>query len=139
MLVECAVMDTAEAQPSGVDCLYGCLQIAHDVRCIEESTFLEAADCALTHVRRQFASPKACLMQSCLRLAHDVSSLNRIFHSDGLLFIERPNHCSGCDDYEAGHGIVARNEARKHWAVPAWTRADEVNDRHFETVCRTDC
>ena len=118
VLVERAVVDSAQAQSVLDRRLAGFFDVADDVRGIEQAQLLEAADRALVGVCGDDAPAKARLVDSHLRLPHDVAAWRDHDHPSGR--------------------VVRRDEYGENRPVSAGPRREEVHERNLELVRRAE-
>lgn len=112
ILIEGAVMDRAQADAVAHDGVAVFLEIANDVSGVEQPKLLEPADRALVAVGRQNLTAKAPLMDPDVRLADDVSPLDRVGDPRRLSVVERAAHRAGLDENTEGCGIVGDDGSR---------------------------
>ena len=95
VLVERAVVDRAQADTVGDDGFAMQLEVADDVRGVEQTRFLQSADRAQIPVRGDDAAAEACLVYADPRLAEGVLTFQGILDDDRFLLVERADHPPG--------------------------------------------
>ena len=95
VVVERAVVDRAETQAVAHLGLAVHLEIADDVRRVEQAALLQPTDRAALAVGRHDPAAEPSLVDAHARLPEHVPPLDRVVHDDRLPFVQRPDHLSG--------------------------------------------
>jgi hypothetical protein len=94
VLVERSVVDRAEAE-AVADRRLAALDVAQDVRSVEEAELLQPADRALTAVRGDDSAAEARLVEPDSRLPHGVAALDLLFKRHWLGLVQGPIRAPG--------------------------------------------
>src|SRR3954470_19435711 len=98
LLIKGSMMDGTEAQAVLHVRVAACLEIADDVRCVEQSALLQSADSAFTRIRDEDAPAEPGLMKPHPRVANAIPPLERITERCGIALVERPHHATGSNE-----------------------------------------
>jgi hypothetical protein len=127
VLVECPVMNAAEAQTIADGCLT-MLSVRKDVGCIEKPNLLQTADRTLISIRGKYAASKARLMHTDSHLSRGERTLDRVSWQDRFPLLEVPDHLTLRDQHPSSAGVVSHDEAGIERAIPAGARTNEIDD-----------
>ncbi len=132
VMIKGTMVNRAEAEAVVHRCFPVCLEVADDVGGIEQSCLLEPTDSALIAVGRQDTTAEPRLMDSDVRLTHDVATLDRVLDAGWLLFVEGAAHGARLNENLECGRIVGHDEAREYRSVAPDAGRDEVDDRRPE-------
>jgi hypothetical protein len=78
ILVECTVVDRAQAKTIPYRCLAAMFKVGNDVSGIEQPSFLQRADGALTAISRKNSTPEPCLVEPNACLSNGVPTFDGV-------------------------------------------------------------
>jgi len=101
VMIKGTMVNRAEAEAVVHRCFPVCLEVADDVGGIEQSCLLEPTDSALIAVGRQDTTAEPRLMDSDVRLTHDVATLDRVLMRAGSCSSRGPRMAPGVPSSKA--------------------------------------
>jgi hypothetical protein len=134
ILIESPVVDRAKTETVSHRRLSSSLEVADDVSRIEQTSFLQRANRALTAVRRKDSPSEARLVKANPCLTHGVATFDRIVEWQRSRVVYRSSEGARRDHNRSTCRVVRTDVARELGLVPARARPDEIHDRDLELV-----